>query len=192
MPSGKDKIEQLQRYLEGRLEPDEVARLEERLETDDELRRLLQLVRDLKRETPRKQDLRIAAQRLVERLVRDLKQSRKTGHHGLMTFDSGLLPLPAGIRPATLDSRRLKFAADEFRLDVSVYPASPGTFEVIGQAEGFPQDTILEVTLKRGRITLKDTSNPFQVFHFPRVPNGTHLLTVTDPDGKSFDFTLEL
>ncbi len=192
MPSRKELMERLQRYLEGQMEADEKALFEKQLEGDPELRRMLQLQRALARETAEGGDLRQAAKGLIDRFIKDLHRSKETGHRAFLTFDSGLLPLPVGIRPASVDSRRLKYAADNIQLEVSVYPASPGSFEVIGQVEGYPSGVTLNITLSRGRTILRETANPFQVFHFARVPQGGYALTVADPDGRQVEFSLEL
>jgi len=192
MSSKRDKVERLQQYLDGRLDPEEAVRVEEHLAADPRLRRMLDLLRAMRRTQPGDGALESAARGLIDRVVTDLHRRKDSPHRGLLTFDSGLLPLPAGIRPATLDSRRLRYAAEGLRLELSVYPASPGTFEVIGQIEGSRRGAALEVSLRQGRQTLRERTNPVHVFHFARVPEGAHDMTVEDPDGGRFEFLLEL
>lgn len=192
MPSRKELMERLQRYLDEQMDPEEKALFEKQLEDDPELRRMLHLRRALARETAENGDLRQAAKGLINRFVKDLRRSKETGQRAFLTFDSGLLPSPVGIRPASIDTRRLKYAADDIRLEISIYPASPGSFEVIGQVEGYPPGVTLNITLARGRTLLRESANPFQVFHFARVPKGDYALTVADPEGRQVEFSLEL
>lgn len=192
MSAERDIIERLQRYLDGDLEPDEARHLEDQVAADPRLAQLLSLIRAMRQAPKPGGDLKTAAGNFINRFVKDLGLSKVAGRHGLLTFDSGLLPLPAGIRPATLDSRRLRYTADNIQLEISVYPASAGTFEVIGQVEGYQSGVELEVSLRRGRQILRERTNPFQVFHFVRVVEGSYNLAVTDPDGTRFEFSLEL
>jgi len=126
--------------------------------------------------------------------VRDLKTSGTSddNRHGLLTFDSGLLPLPAGVRPATVDSRRLKYTAGEHQLEISMYPASPGTLEIIGQVSGYASGTILEVRLEGERRKFTAESNQFQVFHFVRIPAAEYSLSISGPGEDIYTFTLEV
>ncbi len=193
--SRKDNIEELLlAYVAGTLDPARRDEIERLIATDEEVRRLHGVIAALHRESKESNDLRSAAKALIARFVRDLRGSRagRDKHRGLLTFDSGLLPLPAGIRPATIDSRRLKYTAGDHELEVSMYPGSPGTYEIIGQVSGFQTGEALEVRLERSRRVLTATSNQFQVFHFVRVPAGEYTLLVSGPGDETYSFVLEV
>ena len=185
--------QQILDYLQGRLTPEQQDKIKQRIESDPEAVALLQIIRAMKDEAAADKDLLTAVQRLIDHFVSDLKKQRSDSpNHGLLTFDSGLMPLPAGIRPATLDSRRLRYAAGELELELSMYPASPETYEIIGQVTGYDKGTELDVALKSGRQSFRERSNPFQVFHFMRIPEGSYSLSVIDPDGNKFEFALDV
>ncbi len=190
----KKKIEQLiLDYLQGRLDPKREKEVQTRIENDPEAAALFQLVRAMKNQAVPDRDLQTAVKRLIDRFVGDLKkQQTDSPNHGLLTFDSGLMPLPAGIRPATIDSRRLRYAAGDIELELSMYPASPETYEIIGQVSGYEKGTALDVAMRSSRRSFREKSNPFQVFHFVRVPAGIYTLTVVDPDRNDFEFTVDV
>ncbi len=193
--SKKTNIEELlQAYVEDRLEADRRAEVERLIASDDNIRDMHRLIAALHRESRESGDLRQAARGLVQRFLRDFRHNKKDtrGRHGLLTFDSGLLPLPAGIRPATIDSRRLKYTAGDHELEVSMYPGSPGTYEIIGQISGFSTGAELDVRLEHSRRNFTATSNQFQVFHFVRIPAGEYTLLVSGPDKTDFSFVLEV
>ena len=194
MAKKRNLEELLQAYVEGRLEADRRAEIERLIASDENVREMHRLIAALHHESRESSDLRQAARGLVQRFLRDLRHNKKNrrGRHGLLTFDSGLLPLPAGIRPATIDSRRLKYTAGDHELEVSMYPGSPGTYEIIGQISGFPTGVELDVRLERARREFSATSNQFQVFHFVRIPAGEYTLHVSTPDETDFTFALDV
>ena len=185
--------ELIQDYADGRVDENREADVRQLLARDPEACEFFQTLRALRQQAAPDRDFRIAVGRLIGRFVDDLKNRREGGpNRGLLTFDSGFLPLPAGIRPATVDSRRLRYAADALELELSMYPASRETYEIIGQVTGFDQGEILEVELASRQRVLREQSNPFQVFHFVRVPEGAYTLTVVGPEEARFEFGVEV
>jgi hypothetical protein len=175
----------------GQLSAEDRDRVERLIADDPEVRRLAGLLRALTDEADRDRSLKTAAKGLIGRLVKDFKkQERERPQRGVLTFDSGLLPLPAGIRPATIDSRRLKYRKGDISLEISLYPASPGTYEIIGQFVGFETGLELDVNLRSKAREFTDRTNPFQVFHFVRIPAGDYVLTLAGPDRQQLEFEL--
>lgn len=192
---GKDEIvELLVKFIDGTLDAENQSEVRRLMERKPEIRRLHTLLARLADASREDRDLTKAARALVERFVRDMKMAQNEGEpaRGILSFDSGLLPLPAGVRPATVDSRRLRYIFGDRRLEISVYPASPGTYEVIGQASGFASGEILTAELEGARDKMHEQSNRFQVFHFERVPAGIYTLRVTSPGGSDCLFTIEI
>ena len=192
---GKEEIvELLMKLIDGTLDTESQSEVLRLIEQKPEIKRLHTLLARLKDASREDRDLKKAASALVERFVRDMKMAKdeREPARGVLSFDSGLLPLPAGVRPATVDSRRLRYIFGERRLEVSIYPASPGTYEVIGQASGFASGDILTADLEGAPGKMHERSNRFQVFHFERVPAGTYTLRVTSPGGSDCLFTIEI
>jgi hypothetical protein len=87
-------------------------------------------------------------------------------------FDSGLMPLPAGVRSGLAAPRKLVYAAGEYLVDLQVSGATrrPDGTQVTGQVampanalqlfEGIPV-----IVLRHARILAKTTTNRFGEFH---------------------------
>jgi hypothetical protein len=165
-----DNIDMLLKYLRGELSGEEAKRLQSRLKRDRELNELYQLLKQLSRmqKTLKWPQLKSAVEKLSGRLFDDFRKSKRK--HGIMTFDSRLLPVPEGIRPATVDTRRVKCQFDDLSLDMSMYPVTPDSYEVIGQVINIPDDATFMVSLKNRELAFSVTTDRFGMFHFERVP----------------------
>jgi hypothetical protein len=173
---------QLIKYLRGKLNDEDREEVERRLAEDPALHRLMLLMSDFRdeSETIDWDILQSPAHALLDRLLKDVKASRKDDakKRGITTFDSRLLPLPEGIRPATVETRRLKYQLGDSQLDISLYPISPGSYELIGQLSGLNTGEVLDIQLCRGQTKLSARSNEFQLFLFPRVPTGSYQIQI--------------
>ncbi len=183
MKNQKDKVEKLIQYVRGELSAKERQKLKSELETDSELVRLLSLVNALEESQA---DLNLvddsrAAQSIADQIFHDFRRTRsKRGNHrGVVVFDSKLLPLPEGIRPAKMDTRRLKYHVGELDLHLSLYPISPDSYEIIGQVAGGPDNIEYEIQLARNAKKLTCRTDPFGLFRFERVPVDSYKLTLT-------------
>jgi hypothetical protein len=132
------------------------------------------------------QKLEASAHLLLKSLLRDAQsaQSDPDGQHGVLVFDSGLLPLPEGVRPATVDTRRLRYQVGKNRLELSLYPVSVKTYELIGQLSDQSNEHGFTVELLGARTRFSATSDRFGVFRFPRITGGKYQLRIAD-DGKT-------
>jgi hypothetical protein len=87
-------------------------------------------------------------------------------------FDSGLTPLPAGVRSASVAPRKLVYAAGEYLVDLQILGAAhrPDATQLTGQV-AMPSnahhhfEAIPVVVLRHARILAKTTTNRFGEFH---------------------------
>lgn len=161
-------------YIRGKLDPKRRRQVERDLASDTELRGFVEALRETIEEQGEIdwQALQAPAHELLKRQLQDLKASQAGGgsKQGITTFDSGLLPTPEGIRPATLETRRLRYQLEGATLELSLYPVSPGSYEIIGQLGNGPEDNQLTVVLEVDKKQFVAAANQFNLFRFPRVP----------------------
>ena len=132
------------------------------------------------------QKLQSSAHLLLNSLLKDVQSARSDPdeRRGVLVFDSGLLPLPEGVRPATVDTRRLRYQVGENRLELSLYPVSVKTYELIGQLGDQSDEHGFTVELLGARTHFSATADRFGVFRFPRITGGKYQLRIAD-DGKT-------
>jgi hypothetical protein len=181
MSRTQDKYELLFRYLKGQLDGDEKKRFEKALLSDPELARTADFLSGLLSESDAVawDKIKDPAHRIFERLLSDHKSSKDDSRHAVVTFDSKYLPLPDGVRPAIADTRRIKYRIAERTLEISLYPVSPGSFEMIGQLSGSAPGDILQIELRKGRSGFKVNGNSYQLFRFERVPGGKYKMIIS-------------
>ncbi len=121
-----------------------------------------------------------AAEALCMRQLKEYMDSRKPKHPaiGVVLFDSLLMPLPQGVRPATVDTRRLKYQLPEGVLEMSLYPVTTEYYEMIGQLRKISPETVPQVTLHYGQKKIRTEANDVNLFHFPRIPAGACRLEI--------------
>ncbi len=192
----EDKIDILLAYLRGELRKSEARLLEKEIERDPELKETFALLKELGGESANIDwsEIDDTVRAISTRLVDDFFRKRPDGSPvpGVLVYDSKVLPLPAGVRPASVDVRRLKFKIDEMELMVSLYPVGPRAYEVMGQLSGYTGDETIEVSLTRGKKTYRAKPDSFQLFHFARVPSGNCRLVVSTPGGTLADVDIDI
>jgi hypothetical protein len=185
-------VDELLQRLSGR----EREKLKAQLSDDPSLEELEGLVGKLSDtpDTGEWQKLQSSAHLLLDSLLKDFRsaQDNPDEQHGVLTFDSGLLPLPEGVRPATVDTRRLRYQVGEDRLEVSLYPVSFKSYELIGQFSKEPAERVLRVDLVGvdGRFSIE--SDRFGVFRFARVTGGKYRLKISEGDRSLTIVDLEI
>lgn len=186
MPKRIDIISLLTSYVRGELDDPERQQLETRLAEDEDTRALLRLIRDLGT-FPSEADspaISKATRKLAEQLFADF--IRPTGDKnvpaGVTVFDSALLPLPEGVRPAQIDTRQLHYKVGELDLAIMLYPIAPDSFELMGQLTGddFSRPTV--VTLESKGRPLSAQVDAHGLFRFDRVPVGAYRLVLVSDD----------
>ncbi len=174
-------IDLLTAYVCGTLSPKERRQVEARLKTDRETAELYELVRRLQ-QTGKKTDWQLTqdtAVKLSRRLFDDFQKRKKSGTaRGITVFDSRILPLPEGVRPATVSTRRLKYAFADMNLDISLYPVTTDSYELIGRIAGLESYDDVTIMLRSGKTTLSAPLDRHGLFRFERIPTRTYTLTV--------------
>jgi hypothetical protein len=184
MPEKNDKYDLLTDYLKGRLSGDEKKRFEKLLGEDAELRRTADFVADLMRESHDIEwdKFKDPAHSVFRKLLKDYKSTQKKADskQGIIFFDSGNMPSPEGVRPATASTRRLKYRIGEDILEISLHPISPASYEFIGHLSGQEPGRILKIEFKSGKSVKKIKSNKFQLFRIPRIESGSYKIKISD------------
>ena len=177
-----DKIEHLRAYLKGKLSGDEAKAVARELHSDPELARLYVVLKGLDHQAEEADSggLGPAARKLASSLIKEFLGNIKTDGppRGVPVFDSRLLPIPDGVRPATVDTCRLSYRIDNLEVDLSLYPVSPDRYEMIGQIIGWTGDRLASVQLRSGRQRQSATCDDYGVFRFPTIAVGRHSLAV--------------
>ncbi|MBN2225964.1 MAG: hypothetical protein JW763_01225 [candidate division Zixibacteria bacterium] len=177
-----DRVELLMCHLEGECSPDESRRLEALLKTDPALRRLRDFLREstTSEKRPALYELRSAARELSARMFRDWRRmgSQTDPPRGLAVYDSKNLPIPEGVRPAVVDTRRLKYKTDDMELELSLYPVALNAYELVGQVAGPEITRPCRIELKSEARTMAAATDEFCLFYVPRLPVASYTLTV--------------
>lgn len=196
MDDPEKKLSQVVDHIRGRLAPEEDAETVRLIADDPTLQRLVTLTGALREESAAVDWKRIgpSAHALIDIQLKQLalKGARPGGGCGLTVFDSKLLPLPDGVRPALVDTRRMKFLINNGQLELSFYPITLNSSEVIGQYSGNENPSGIAVELRRGRVRLVSTANEFGLFRFPRAPKGTYALRIRTADAVIAEIDLEI
>jgi hypothetical protein len=192
----EDKIERLLAYLRGELKKSEARLLEREIETDPELKETYTLLKELGGESRNVDwgEIGSTVKAISDRLVDDFFRTRPDGKSipGVLVYDSKMLPLPAGVRPASVDVRRLKFKIEEMELMISLYPVGPKAYEIMGQLSGYAGSESIEVSLAKGKKTYRTEPDAFQLFHFARVPSGDYHLVLSTASGTIADVDIDV
>ena len=194
--SREDKVDRLLAYLRGELNKPEAALLEKEIEGDPELKETYALLKELGGESRSIDwsEIYSTIRAISTRLVDDFFKKRADGQPapGVLVYDSKMLPLPTGVRPASVDVRRLKFKIDEMELMVSLYPVGPRAYEVMGQLTGYSGNESISVSLARGKKTYRTEPDSFQLFHLARVPSGNYRLVLSTASGTIADVDIDI
>lgn len=177
-------IRQLIDYIDGHMNKEERQEMVSKLSQDKELQQIESVVRRLRQES---QDINWAGIKGSVHALLDtqLKQARPGKRRpdpkqGVTTFDSKLLPLPEGVRPATVDTRRVKYTVGELMVEVSLYPVSPNSYEIIGQLSGYAIEHDITIEIRHARSRFTGHANQFGLFRFPRIPEGSYRIIIKD------------
>jgi hypothetical protein len=177
--SGKSFRRLLDQLLD-RLDPKERSAMEAELARKGILEKLLAVAADLREETRAIgwETIRGPIHALIDQMLADVKAGRGAAgvQRGVTVFDSKLIPIPEGIRPAVVDTRRVRYQIGVTQLELCLYPVSPSSCELIGQLTGREPGGALQVELRRGRTKMSVAANEFSLFRFPRVPVGRYEL----------------
>jgi hypothetical protein len=182
MDKAPDKIELLVRLARGQLSEDQRNQVEAELKDKPELAEAYELICRLYAESqeldwPRlSQGIKEISRQLYDDFLKS--RTRPGKKSGVKVFDSGVLPAPDGVRPAAVDTRRIKYCFEDYSLEISLYPISPESYELIGHVIGAPEGTVITVNLKSRRAQQREHTDRFQLFRFERVAAGPYELVL--------------
>lgn len=181
MSRDMDKIDIMMDYLRGNLSAAGRRQAEELIRKDSNSDRLFTVVKSLFLESKKAdwEQMRESSLRLASRLFNDYQKSLKRpgANLGINIFDSRMLPLPEGVRPALVDNSRLKYKVGELVLEISLYPVSTESYELIGQVLELESDQQLIVKLRSSRKNeFEAAADSFHLFRFDRIPKADYTL----------------
>ncbi|MCK5126963.1 MAG: hypothetical protein KAR42_11970 [candidate division Zixibacteria bacterium] len=184
MSKSEEDMKKIAVFLHSRYNNVEYEEILQMISGDDDLRRVIRQLSAIYDENSSIdwEKIKSPAHEVFRNLLKDIKsaKSSRDNNVAVRVFDSSLLPLPEGVRPAGVDTRRIKYIVNDQFVELSLYPVSPGSYEVIGQItgtfanEGF--SAYMEHTNKNFSVIVNDCG----VFRFPRVPVGKYSLTITN------------
>lgn len=195
MENNKDKIRQLLAYHRGTLAADERRVVDIALQSDPELRELLALVADLDKAVGSGEDaLADPARNLSTLIIRDFltRKADPDTRRGVVVFDSSVVPLPDGVRPAAVDTRELRFKLDEAELSLALYPLTMNSYEMVGQITGRPSEEALTVVVKQGRKTQSVPADRHHLFRFARISGGDCRLSLVREGDEIAFITIDI
>lgn len=170
----EDCIKLIMDYLCGKLDKDQACEFEKQLEKDLKLKDQYLLVKHLKNEAHEINwsEVDDAARAISTDLIEDFFKSEAASEEkrAIKVYDSKVLPLPEGVRPAVMDYRHMKFRCEEMSLNVTLYPISADDYEIMGRLLGYPKGKELDVELRIGRSILRTRTDTFYLFRFQKVP----------------------
>jgi len=125
-----------------------------------------------------------ALSNLSDRVFADFTQKKRHPEQkrGVLVFDSQDVPLPAGVRPATVDTRRLRFQLETGEMELSLYPVSFNSYEVLGRLTGVAAEGDIQLTAKSAHSERKAAADHFGLFRFDKLPVGRYTIVVAGAD----------
>ncbi len=181
MGKKEKNIEKLADDLLKRLSDKEREELAEKLDSDQDLAELKSLVGDTDSAALSEwEKLRQSAHSLLKGMLKDTREAGKNPRQerGIVTYDSQMLPLPDGVRPALVDTRRVRYQVGDQRLELSLYPVSPKSYELIGQLSVTVGTKEIKIELSGGQRKITAQADQFGVFHIERLPGGKYHLKI--------------
>ncbi len=182
MTQDNEIMDRLLRFIRDELSEAEREAVESDIKNDPETARLYAALKDLLKGNKQPQwiGMKEAARLLSERQFDDFAKKNKPGgeKQGIVVYDSGNLPLPEGVRPAAVDTRRIKFLIDNIALELSLYPLTTESYEIIGQIEGIDTDKKLRVKINSKKKDYSAVCDKYKLFRLERIPAGNYSLKI--------------
>ncbi len=195
MKKNHDRVEELTALLRGSLKEKQKKALLNELKEDTELSGIFDLLKKVSEIAPNGTNpLHTASKKLSKTLYKDFikKQVSPDKQFGVQIFDSSLLPLPKGVRPAAVDTRLLKYQLGKAVVELTVYPVTVDSVEIIGQISGLKKDQKLSVTAETKSKRQKTDIDEFCLFRFERVVSGDCRLLFSSENKKEGIIELSL
>lgn len=124
-----------------------------------------------------------ATSKLSQALFSDfIKNQASKITYAVRTYDSSFLPLPEGVRPASVDTRSIKYKLGTYHIELTVYPITVDSIEIIGRIEGTPKNATISLKYSSREFTDTISADTFNLFRFERVPAEQGLIQISVND----------
>jgi len=193
---GEKQIDELVLLSQGKLKPSRRKALEKQIAEDKGLRALYNFIRVAleTREEALTFEAVSASDKLSLKLFQDF-QKRKLEpalKRAVTTFDSSVMPLPEGVRPAAVDTRALRFQLPRGLVELALYPISVESYDLVGMISEYDAHGPFEIRVKSGRQKLTLHSDAVNLFRIPRISRGKHVFTILSGEELVGTIDLEL
>ena len=176
--ASENQIEDLILLAQGKLDTTKRGAVERAIANDSRLFALYEVIKPLvgAKDPLSSAAITTAAKRLGERMFNDFQRHKDDpdSRRGVVVYDSQGLPLPEGVRPAAVDTRRLKYRLPDGLVELSVYPISLESYELVGIISEVdahaPYTVVLKTSIREQRFTTDEVS----LFRIPRISRGKH------------------
>lgn len=175
MKINQEKIEQLLSLLNGSLKEKDKSILLEELQNNVELFDMFELLKKMDEISPQdSKSMILASKKLSQSLYRDFlkKQASPNLLYGVQVYDSTLLPLPKGVRPASVDTRLLKYQVGGVGVELTIYPITIDSVELIGQIRNIEKNQEITISAETHNKTFTTNIDEFGLFRFERIDAG--------------------
>lgn len=175
-------IDLIMDYVRGELSPEENRKVRTMIKKNAEMSGIYRLLKtfldDFKDE--KSAPLSSSLKKLSTRMFRDYHRGKKQDRSfpGLLVYDSRVLPHPEGIRPSVAGTGRLKYKIGPYDLEISIYPVSIHSYEMIGRIGGIKENTACRLELSTLKASFETETDELALFRFPRIPIASYKLRV--------------
>jgi hypothetical protein len=140
--------------------------------------RMLEYLRQCGQQRVKWNNIQVLSGRLASKVYDDFIFKNTPGNEraGICRYDSSIFPLPDGVRPAAVDTRRLRYTLDSCDLELSIYPINLEAVELIGQIRGLSRGTSVDVALRTKGGVYETRADKYQLFRFNQIPSGIYRL----------------
>ena len=179
MKFNQDKIELLLALVSGSLTGKEKKALVAEMQQDADLADMYDLLKQMSTISGHgSKPIVSATQKLSQKLYQDFQKNQASQKvpYGIQLFDSSLLPLPEGIRPASVDTRQLKYQIGMAVVELTMYPITVDSVELIGQINGLESYEELSMAVEIKGKSQNVPVDKFGLFRFERVATGNSSL----------------
>ncbi len=187
MKFNQDKIELLIAYMSGSLTGIEEKALVAEMQQVPEMAEMYDMLKNMSSISGHgSKPIISATQKLSQKLYQDFLKNQASDklQYGVQLFDSALLPLPEGIRPASIDTRQLKYQIGELVVELKMYPITVDSVELIGQIEGLDSYDEFSVTVETKKKNQNTSVDKFGLFRFERIAVGNSSLYLMKNNSK--------
>jgi len=183
MKNSERKYELLLKYLQSELDQKQSNEVKKMLASDEEFRKMHDLLKSYGAERLKGQlaELMPSLRKMSVNMFREYhKPGQKDNiERGLPIFDSNVMPMPEGVRPSVTNSRRLKYKFKGMELEVSLYPISLYSYELIGQFNGIEGKTY-QVEMVGKKFRQSTTTDELKMFTFTRIESGEYRINIIE------------